>query len=131
MDFFCVIFFLLLYYIRPHEWISLVRTLRPVTVSIDLAVLSLCADKHSKAVGTMHLERADGTLPSEEEMGEFEAFNRQLALLLDHCERTNLLLGGLDATKDPIVIVDARARDTRLPRRAASAGASGRDPGNR
>ena len=41
MDFFAVISFLALYYIRPHEWIVVVRALRPVVISIDLAILSL------------------------------------------------------------------------------------------
>jgi signal transduction histidine kinase len=77
---------------------------------VNLAVLPLQGQEDSKAIGTLHLERADGTLPSEEELREFEAFNFQLALLLDQCERTNLLLGGLDATQDPIVIVDARGQ---------------------
>ena len=41
MDFFAVISFLFLYYIRPHEWIPVLKAIRPVTLSIILAVVSL------------------------------------------------------------------------------------------
>ena len=41
MDFFFVIAFLTIYYIRPHEWIEWVGILRPITLTILLSVFSL------------------------------------------------------------------------------------------
>ncbi len=41
MDFFFLIVFLAIYYIRPHEWIDWVGAVRPVTLVIVLAIASL------------------------------------------------------------------------------------------
>ena len=41
MDFFFLIVFLTIYYIRPHEWIDWVGQLRPISLTIFFAILSL------------------------------------------------------------------------------------------
>ncbi len=41
MDFFFLIVFLTIYYIRPHEWIDWVGQVRPITLTIVFALLSL------------------------------------------------------------------------------------------
>ena len=41
MDFFFLIVFLTIYYIRPHEWIDWVGEFRPITLTIVFAILSL------------------------------------------------------------------------------------------
>ena len=41
MDFASIIVFLILYYIRPQEWISSVESLKPVTLSMAFAIIAL------------------------------------------------------------------------------------------
>lgn len=41
MDYFAVISFLVIYYVRPHEWIPGVNLLRPVTLSVGLGLFAL------------------------------------------------------------------------------------------
>ncbi len=41
MDYFAVIAFLVIYYIRPHEWIAGVSLLRPVTLTVGVGLLGL------------------------------------------------------------------------------------------
>ena len=41
MDFASVTLFLILYYLRPQEWIGFVATLKPVTVAMALAIISM------------------------------------------------------------------------------------------
>jgi hypothetical protein len=41
VDFFSIILFLALYYIRPHEWMPIVGALRPMILTVILALVSL------------------------------------------------------------------------------------------
>jgi hypothetical protein len=41
MDYFAVIAFLVIYYVRPHEWIAGVSMLRPVTLTVALGLFAL------------------------------------------------------------------------------------------
>jgi hypothetical protein len=41
MDFASLILFLVLYYIRPHEWIGIVADLRPVTLTMAVALIAM------------------------------------------------------------------------------------------
>ncbi len=41
MDYFAVIAFLVIYYVRPHEWIAGVAALRPVTLTVGLGLFAL------------------------------------------------------------------------------------------
>jgi putative inorganic carbon (hco3(-)) transporter len=41
MDFFTVKLFLALYYIRPHEWLPLIGSLRPILLTVALAIYAL------------------------------------------------------------------------------------------
>lgn len=41
MDFFAVIAFLVIYYVRPHEWIAGVALLRPVTLTVAVGLFAL------------------------------------------------------------------------------------------
>lgn len=59
-----------------------------------------------EAVGTIHVEREDGAVPSREEVDDLTAFGRQLAIAIDQSERVSLLRSALDASPDPVAIVD-------------------------
>ncbi|MCA1634366.1 MAG: GAF domain-containing protein, partial [Acidobacteria bacterium] len=48
------------------------------------------------AIGTIHVERKDGALPSEEEMSDLKFFGKQLAIAIEQIERVNLLETALD-----------------------------------
>ncbi len=41
MDFFSIILFLALYYIRPHEWLGIVAALRPVMLSMAIGIFAM------------------------------------------------------------------------------------------
>jgi len=59
-----------------------------------------------EAIGTIHVERADGLVPSWGEAKDLLAFGRQLAVAIEQSERVNLLESALDEIPEPIVIVD-------------------------
>jgi GAF domain-containing protein len=73
-----------------------------------------------KAIGTIHVERTDGSVPSEDEVRDLEFFGRQLAIAIEQSERVNLLQSSLDKIPQPIVIVD-RAERRRYANRPAAA----------
>jgi signal transduction histidine kinase/PAS domain-containing protein len=63
-----------------------------------------------KAIGTVHVERADEAMPSKVEVSDLEFFGRQLAIAIEQSERVNLLQSSLDKIPEPIVIVDRTER---------------------
>ncbi|MGA2185906.1 MAG: ATP-binding protein [Bryobacteraceae bacterium] len=63
-------------------------------------------DRNNVVAGTIHVERADGAVPSKAEAEDLEAFGRQLATLIEQSERVNLLQSTLDSIPEPVVIVD-------------------------
>jgi len=62
------------------------------------------------AIGTIHVEREDGQVPSPEDVEDLEAFARQLAVAIEQTERVDLLLRALDKIPEPVVVVDGRER---------------------
>jgi GAF domain-containing protein len=73
-----------------------------------------------KAIGTIHVERKDGSVPSEDEVKDLMFFGRQLAIAIEQSERVNLLQSSLDRIPEPIVIVDRAERGRYANRPAAS-----------
>lgn len=68
-------------------------------------------------VGTIHVERKDGTVPSVDEVEDLLQFGRQLAIAIEQSERVNLLQAALDKIPEPVLIADAamRLRFTNAP----------------
>jgi len=81
-----------------------------------LAVVPLL-NRTGLAVGTIHVERQDRTVPSVEEVEDLLVFGRQLAIAIAQSERVNLLQSGLDRIPEPVLIVDSleRCRYTNKP----------------
>src|SRR5882724_598631 len=67
-------------------------------------------NRGGKAVGTVHVERRDGVVPSEEEVEDLLQFGRQLAIAIEQSERVNLLQSALDKMPEPVLIVDRQRR---------------------
>jgi len=63
-----------------------------------------------KALGTIHVERNDGAVPSEAEVLDLMFFGRQLAIAIEQSERVNMLQSSLDKIPEPLVIVDRSER---------------------
>lgn len=68
-------------------------------------------------VGTIHVERKDGAVPSADEVEDLLQFGRQLAIAIEQSERVNLLQAALDRIPEPVLIADAamRLRFTNAP----------------
>jgi len=75
----------------------------------SIAVVPLL-NRDNLAVGTVHVEREDGGVPSYEEVADIEAFGRQLATVIGQSERVNLLQTALDKIPEPLLIVDPLER---------------------
>lgn len=62
------------------------------------------------AIGTVHIEREDEAVPTEEEVEDLLYFGRQLAIAIEQSERVNLLQSTLDQLPTPVLIVDRLGR---------------------
>lgn len=58
------------------------------------------------AIGTIHVERTDGAVPTLAEADDLMTFGRQLAVAIEQSERVSLLQSALDKIPEPLVIVD-------------------------
>ena len=67
-------------------------------------------DRIGQVVGTVHVERIDGRVPSGEEVEDLKLFGRQFATLIEQSERMNYLQRTVEKTPDPVVIVDSSKR---------------------
>lgn len=67
-------------------------------------------DADETPIGTVHIEREDGLVPSDEEILDLEQFGRQLAALIVQSERVNLQEKCLDRIPEPILILDSTQR---------------------
>lgn len=63
-----------------------------------------------KPIGTIHIERTDGEVPTHEEVEDLEVFGRRLAIAVEQSERVALLQGALDKQADPVFIFDRCVR---------------------
>ena len=72
------------------------------------------------AIGTLHVERKGGAVPTVEEVKDLVSFGKQLAIAIEQIERVNLLETSLDKIPEPMVIVD-RAGRRRYANRPAAA----------
>jgi signal transduction histidine kinase len=73
-----------------------------------------------RAIGAILVERAKSVIPSKEEVGDLEAFGRQLAIAIEQCERVNLLESCLNKIPEPLLIAD-RTESRRYQNKAAAA----------
>jgi PAS domain-containing protein len=71
------------------------------------------------AIGTLHVERKGGAVPTVEEVKDLESFGKQLAIAIEQIERVNLLETSLDKIPEPMVIVDRTGRRRYANRPAA------------
>lgn len=69
------------------------------------AILPLLG-QNGEALGTLHIEREDGSLPTQEEVDDFIAFGRRLSHAIERCERVALYQPALQLLRDPVVIID-------------------------
>jgi len=76
-------------------------------------------DVHGEAIGTIHVERKDGQVPSPTEVEDLETFGRNLASVIEQSERVNLLQSALRELPEPVLTVDSRAK-VRYANQAAS-----------
>lgn len=74
-----------------------------------LAVVPILASPED-AIGTIHVERSDGAVPTSDEVADLMVFGGMLAGVIRHSERVNLLQRALDKIPEPIVIVDSQQR---------------------
>ncbi|MGA2148652.1 MAG: GAF domain-containing sensor histidine kinase [Bryobacteraceae bacterium] len=63
-----------------------------------------------RVIGTLHLERDDLSLPSDEEVQELFQFGKTITALIQHGERIHLLQSSTDAIPEPLLIIDPRRR---------------------
>ncbi|MCI0489897.1 MAG: GAF domain-containing protein [Blastocatellia bacterium] len=76
-------------------------------------------NRDGDAIGTIHVEREDEAVPSEDEVRDLMTFGRQLATAIEQSERVNLLESALDKIPEPIVIVGRNERPRYANRPAA------------
>jgi signal transduction histidine kinase/PAS domain-containing protein len=63
-------------------------------------------DRDRQVLGTIHIEREDGRVPSKQEVENLELFGTHLAAVLSLGEQVTMLEKAVDAVPDPITIVD-------------------------
>lgn len=59
-----------------------------------------------EAIGTIHIERFDGAVPTRTEVDDLMLFGRQLAIVIIQSERLHLLQSALDKSPEPVLITD-------------------------
>ncbi len=59
-----------------------------------------------EAIGTIHIEREDDAVPTDDEVEDLKDFAGQLAVAVELCERVNLLQSAFDKIPEPVGIVD-------------------------
>ena len=62
--------------------------------------------QNGEALGTLHIEREDGSLPTREEVDDFMSFGRRLSIAIERSERVSLYQPALQMLRDPVMIVD-------------------------
>lgn len=61
-------------------------------------------NRFDKAIGTIHVERADRTVPTRDEVNDLKSFGESLAIAIEQCTRLNLLEAVLDKIPEPLMI---------------------------
>jgi nitrogen-specific signal transduction histidine kinase len=74
-----------------------------------MALLPIC-NPTGEVLGTIHVERSDGTPPSDEEVSQLLGFAEKLAVALDQSESVTLLMSALDKTSFPLAVIDQKER---------------------
>ncbi|HEX8888843.1 MAG TPA: ATP-binding protein [Pyrinomonadaceae bacterium] len=62
-----------------------------------------------EAIGTIHVEREDGAMPTEDEANDLRDFGRQLAIVIERTE-PYLLVSALNKIPEPIIVADRNER---------------------
>jgi len=65
-------------------------------------------NRSGRAIGTLHVERKDGAVTTEDEVEDLVLFGRQLATAIEQSERVNLLQAALDKIPEPVLIADRK-----------------------
>ncbi len=73
-----------------------------------------------QVIGTIHVERKDESVPTNDEMSDLRFFGRQLAVAMGQAERVNQLEKMLDKIPEPMVIVDRAGYRSYVNRPAAT-----------
>jgi signal transduction histidine kinase/GAF domain-containing protein len=76
-------------------------------------------DKDGLVIGTIHVERDDGRVPTKDEAEDLELFASQLSTAIQHSERVHLMQYTLDQLPDPILIYDPQGQNRYANLRAA------------
>ncbi|NLF70312.1 MAG: GAF domain-containing sensor histidine kinase [Candidatus Anammoximicrobium sp.] len=74
-----------------------------------MAVVPLL-NHNNQPIGTVHVERADGAVPTPDEITDLERFGKELAIAIEQSQRIQMLQSALDKLPEPIVILDRRLR---------------------
>src|SRR5439155_10516969 len=77
------------------------------TGMINGAVVPLLTP-NNVVLGTVHVERMDGLIPTKEEVADLEQFGRKLAVAIEQSDRVNMLQSALDKQRDPAILLDQR-----------------------
>lgn len=74
----------------------------------DLAIKAIAIvpilDRQSQVLGTIHIERQDGAVPTQQEVEDLELFGRQLARIFAQNERMTLIQESMDESNAPMMI---------------------------
>jgi signal transduction histidine kinase len=104
----------------PNAW-EHALTDKPLVASRKIEGFAVVPIKGPGGVaGTIHVERADRIVPSEEEGADFLSFGNTLYSLLEQARRITLMQRSLDQTPEPHLIFDPRHILLYTNKRAAS-----------
>ena len=67
-------------------------------------------NQNGDAIGTIHVEREDEAVPTQEEVDDLLVFGRQLSIAIEQSKRVNMLQSTLDKIPEPVVIIDRLKR---------------------
>jgi signal transduction histidine kinase/GAF domain-containing protein len=85
---------------------------QPIVKLTGMKALALVPilDQDDSVLGTIHVEREDKRVPTEQEVTDLELFGRLLATVISLSEQVTLLEKALDEIFDPIAIIDPTYR---------------------
>lgn len=88
-------------------------------LKVKAAAVIPMLDPRDEVVGTIQIERADGLVPTDEEVGDLVEFGRTLAVSLALIEQVNMFQRAFDTFREPIALFDPTGQTRYLNRAAA------------
>jgi Histidine kinase-, DNA gyrase B-, and HSP90-like ATPase/GAF domain len=73
-----------------------------------MTVVPIFANPDAEVVGTIHFERTDRELATDDEVEDFVTFGRQLGALIAQGQRVSFMQSALNKVADPLLIFDSR-----------------------